>query len=238
MDEQKADIGITTSDAQKAEPSNEEWLQRFGILLGEYGEAVSFDAPADVERAANAVYDHARALLSKYAAPVNEQDAQAAEVCAELYQVIGSLASDLGVLEHPQVIKVLDNASEHAMVHTDVLPFPSFESPVNDSKRIAELEAEVAALKAARIAYASDFPLNEDGEPDIGNIHANIRALKKANEQDAKDAQRYWWLLKQAWFQSAFDRFDPQDNGLQDRFECECARIIDAAIAQQGKEGE
>lgn len=43
------------------------------------------------------------------------------------------------------------------------------------------LEAKVAyadGLKAARIAYAMEFPLDKDGEPDLDNIHANIRALK------------------------------------------------------------
>lgn len=43
----------------------------------------------------------------------------------------------------------------------------------------AVLWAERGALKAARIAYASEFPPNADGEPDVGNIHANIRLLKK-----------------------------------------------------------
>jgi hypothetical protein len=34
-------------------------------------------------------------------------------------------------------------------------------------------------LEAARIAYASEFPADAEGDPDVGNIHANIRALKK-----------------------------------------------------------
>lgn len=41
------------------------------------------------------------------------------------------------------------------------------------------IKEEYDALRAARIAYASEFPLNADGEPDVGNIHANIRLLKK-----------------------------------------------------------
>lgn len=41
-----------------------------------------------------------------------------------------------------------------------------------------ELRLRIDALNAARIAYASEFPLTEDGEPDVGNIHANIRRLK------------------------------------------------------------
>lgn len=48
---------------------------------------------------------------------------------------------------------------------------PFFEDLVADRQRIAELEA-------ARIAYASEFPPNKDGEPDVGSIHENIRKLK------------------------------------------------------------
>lgn len=46
---------------------------------------------------------------------------------------------------------------------------------------VSELDSvtrERDVLRAARIAYASEFPLNEDGEPDVGNVHANIRKLK------------------------------------------------------------
>lgn len=44
------------------------------------------------------------------------------------------------------------------------------------AKRIAELES-------ARMAYASEFPSNEDGEPDVGRIHENIRKLKTDRQQ-------------------------------------------------------
>ena len=50
-------------------------------------------------------------------------------------------------------------------------------------KSRADLEAELSALKAARIAYASEFPPNEDGDPDVGSIHQNIRALKAENKR-------------------------------------------------------
>ncbi|ADP17379.1 hypothetical protein AXYL_04059 [Achromobacter xylosoxidans A8] len=36
----------------------------------------------------------------------------------------------------------------------------------------------VHQLEAARIAYAREFPPDENGDPDVGNIHANIRKLK------------------------------------------------------------
>ena len=35
-----------------------------------------------------------------------------------------------------------------------------------------------SGLDAARIAYASEFEFNDEGEPDVGNIHANIRNIK------------------------------------------------------------
>lgn len=54
-----------------------------------------------------------------------------------------------------------------------------------ETDRVQELEREnlqlhrrIAELEAARRAYASEFPLTEDGEPDVGSIHANIRKLK------------------------------------------------------------
>ena len=40
------------------------------------------------------------------------------------------------------------------------------------------MEARVAELEAARIAYASEFPPDAEGLPDTGSIHANIRAMK------------------------------------------------------------
>jgi hypothetical protein len=49
---------------------------------------------------------------------------EAATVCAELYQVIGCLAEELGVFAHPDVQRALDNASQHKLVHRDLLPWP------------------------------------------------------------------------------------------------------------------
>ena len=44
-----------------------------------------------------------------------------------------------------------------------------------------ELEARNSELEAVRLAYANEFPLNSEGEPDVGSIHHNIRELKKSN---------------------------------------------------------
>jgi hypothetical protein len=50
---------------------------------------------------------------------------EAADVCAEAYQVVGSLLDDLGEFDSELGQKILDNLSEHRMVHKDVLPWPS-----------------------------------------------------------------------------------------------------------------
>lgn len=49
-------------------------------------------------------------------------------------------------------------------------------------EKVKELQSALDAHKASRIAYASEFPLGADGTPDVGNIHENIRLLKKDAE--------------------------------------------------------
>lgn len=44
-----------------------------------------------------------------------------------------------------------------------------------------EFKKRIAELESARMAYACEFQLNEDGEPDVDNVHANIRKLKTDN---------------------------------------------------------
>ncbi|MBJ9895267.1 hypothetical protein [Burkholderia cenocepacia] len=56
---------------------------------------------------------------------------------------------------------------------------------------LSELEAaqrERDELRAARIAYASEFAPDAEGFPETGNIHANIRKLKA--ELEAREADR------------------------------------------------
>lgn len=55
-------------------------------------------------------------------------------ICAEAYQVVGSLLSDLGKFDTPEAGKILDNLSQQRMVHHDVLPWPSYESGVKDGR--------------------------------------------------------------------------------------------------------
>ena len=61
---------------------------------------------------------------------------------------------------------------------------------------IRALIAERNEWQASRIAYANEFPLNADGEPDVGNIHANIRSLKAQLAEAQRDAERLDWIIE------------------------------------------
>ena len=62
---------------------------------------------------------------------------------------------------------------------------------------VAGVRVHLAELKAARIAYANEFPLNSDGEPDVDNIHANIRSLKAQLAEAQRDSERLDWMIEQ-----------------------------------------
>lgn len=92
--------------------------------------AVGVDVTKDgthvtIMQGATVTYSQWHPLL---AAPEGEKAEypEAATVCGEAYQVVGSLLSDLGVFDTPEAEKILDNLSEHRLVHNDVLPWPSF----------------------------------------------------------------------------------------------------------------
>ncbi|MBH9645092.1 hypothetical protein [Burkholderia vietnamiensis] len=83
-----------------------------------------------------------------------------------------------------------------------VLPWPYrsaiSSTPMEAADAIDLLLAEVEGLRAARIAYASEFAPDAEGLPDTGNIHANIRRLKadlEAAAADKRDGHRYRELL-------------------------------------------
>lgn len=61
---------------------------------------------------------------------------------------------------------------------------------------------------------------------------ASVLGLITRLREAERDAARYRWLLRQAWFQSAFDRYDFDDRGIQSRFELCAAEIIDAAMQE------
>lgn len=47
-------------------------------------------------------------------------------ICAEAYQVVGNLLSDVDAFDTDSAEKILDNLSQLKLVHNDVLPWPSF----------------------------------------------------------------------------------------------------------------
>jgi len=51
------------------------------------------------------------------------------------------------------------------------------------SSALAAVTAERDGLAAARMAYANEFAPDENGDPDVGNVHANIRALKAERDR-------------------------------------------------------
>jgi len=64
--------------------------------------------------------------------------------------------------------------------------FAKSASPAVVLELIAALSAVTAerdGLAAARMAYASEFAPDENGDQDVGNVHANIRALKAERDQ-------------------------------------------------------
>lgn len=61
----------------------------------------------------------------------------------------------------------------------------------NEAANALEAQArEIEGLQAARRAYASEFPPDGEGEPDVGSIHQNIRAMKaEIAELKAQEAE-------------------------------------------------
>ena len=102
-----------------------------------------------------------------------EQYPEAAEVCGEAYQVVGSLLDDLGVFNTPQAEKVLDNLSQHRMVHKDVLPWPSFAALAQD-RASQPAAVDEAMVERALNAYFADQCQLVDKESKL------FRAMKAA----------------------------------------------------------
>jgi hypothetical protein len=139
-------------------------LAAYNGLLSFVGDIVTYRR--DVF-ASEALYDEIRDVLKPYVGQLRQsrtpQQLQAAYV---------GLCNAIVILATPSS-QPADNAGTAL---SDLNP---------DTSRIQALEQEnlqlhrrVAELEAARRAYASEFPLTEDGEPDVGSIHANIRKMK------------------------------------------------------------
>ena len=99
--------------------------------------------------------------------------------------------------------------------------FAKSASPAVVLELIAALSAVTAerdGLEAARMAYASEFAPDENGDPDVGNVHANIRALK-----DERDR------LREEVAEMAAGTIDPADlceiEGERDQLRAEVERL-------------
>lgn len=84
-------------------------------------------------------------------APAQQEPSEAEMVCAEAYQVVGCLLSDLGLFETEAARKILDNLSEARMVHQDVLPWESavaHQEPPQPVERKPMTRAQVEEMSA------------------------------------------------------------------------------------------
>jgi hypothetical protein len=93
-----------------------------------------------------------------------------------------------GEAQRPHLNIVLDHAADRlaeAGMREDASIVRGMKVP-NDGSKTESINAapqaseavRVQQLEAARIAYAREFPPDENGDPDVCNIHANIRKLK------------------------------------------------------------
>lgn len=82
---------------------------------------------------------------------------------------------------------------------------PSSTAPAPQNDELTQLRNRVSELEAARIAYASEFPLTADGDPDVGNIHANIRALKAKAAPAPQQSE-----LSDEWIKDLHDSMFPR----------------------------
>lgn len=101
---------------------------------------------------------------------------------------------------------------------------------------VAQLEERNSGLEAARLAYASEFPLNSKGEPDVGSIHQNIRKLKSYYAQLETDLASAKTAMQEI---SKLHDHEMSGNEIRmNAYDMAClARkfLSDAAIEDQGK---
>lgn len=128
----------------------------------------------------------------------NAQPDDVAEVderAAVAYQIVGSLASDLGQFEHPAVIKALDYLAGYEGAPYP-LPFPSFESAPSGAQPQTVDAGAVAALCEALAPFADADEQCEDDEDHqlvwptltVGDLRKARAALQRAS--DARAAGR------------------------------------------------
>lgn len=106
-----------------------------------------------------------RDALAVRPSPAEGDEHPAEQVCAQAYQVVGSLLSDLDQFGTELADKILDNLSEARIVHDDVLPWPSFAKP--QPKRTQDADRADALQDRAYVAGAqAGFALGNAGDND------------------------------------------------------------------------
>lgn len=75
------------------------------------------------------------------------------KICAQAYQVVGSLLNDLGVVNTPEAEKILDNLSQSCVVHDDVLPWESITPPIPKGVLTAIRNANLQLVKTSDSEY-------------------------------------------------------------------------------------
>ena len=65
------------------------------------------------------------------------------------------------------------------------------------------LRAENIGMVAQRMAYAGEFPPDQDGLPDTGSIHQNIRKLRAENAELVAALKRIDGMVYDSWTNGA-----------------------------------
>ncbi len=106
---------------------------------------------------------------------------------------IADLAEMLAQPAEAEVVELQRLAAEFDAAPDDAEwepPHPIFQMARDLDRVTAALSAVTAerdGLAAARMAYANEFAPDENGDPDVGNVHANIRALKAERDRLLSD---------------------------------------------------
>lgn len=110
-------------EADRAQRVPDGWKQEAAEAIDWLLNNIRRDAPQLSGKAMGNAVRVRDALLASTPAPAQQEPSEAEMVCAETYQVVGCLLSDLGLFETEAARKILDNLSEARMVHQDVLPW-------------------------------------------------------------------------------------------------------------------
>jgi len=118
-----------TTPTECEEPDTMETIRdKYLDLLADVLDAKEIMLKAGIVQAPFAEMFGQYALRAALASPQPAGMSAAEQVCAEAYQVAGSLLSDLGRFNTLEARKIMDNLSAAKRVHADVLPWLSYEA--------------------------------------------------------------------------------------------------------------